>query len=232
MSAIDALQGPSHAPRGTPTAAVILVHGYGADGNDLIGLAPFFAQAVPDAIFYSPHAPMALEGGFGGGRQWFSLRTYNPEIVRTDPKARAAMMGAMHEGAQASADKLNSYIDQIMAHHDLKANRVALLGFSQGTMMSLYVGLLRKQQLGGIVGYSGAMIAPDKLPAEIVTRPPVLLVHGDADPVVPVQALADVEGALTAANVPYTAHVIPGLQHGIDDTGAQFGAHFLNQHLG
>ncbi len=232
MSVIDALQGPSRAPKDKPTAAVILLHGYGADGNDLIGLAPFFAQALPHAAFHSPHAPMPLEGGWGSGRQWFSLATYNPEIVRNDPKARAAMMGAMHDGAQASAAKLNTFIDQVTEHYDLKANRVALLGFSQGTMMSLYVGLRRKEQLGGIVGFSGAMIAPDKLPTDIVSRPPVLLVHGDADPVVPVQALADVEGALKSAKVNYTAHVIPGLEHGIDDAGVQLAARFLTQHLG
>src|ERR1043165_4980031 len=117
MSAIDALQGPSHLPKGKPTAAVILLHGYGADGNDLIGLAPFFAQALPQAAFHSPHAPTPLEGGWGSGRQWFSLATYNPEIIRTDPKARAVMLSAMHAGAQASAAKLNAYIDQVAAHH-------------------------------------------------------------------------------------------------------------------
>ena len=233
MTVIDALQGPSRAPKDKPTAAVILLHGYGADGNDLIGLAPFFAQALPHAAFHSPHAPMPLEGGWGsGGRQWFSLATYNPEIVRNDPKARTAMLSAMHTGAQDSAEKLNAYIDQVTAHYDLPANRIALLGFSQGTMMSLYVGLRRKEQLGAIVGFSGAMIAPDRLASEIVSRPPVLLVHGDADPVVPVQALDDVEGALKAAKVNYTAHVIPGLEHGIDDTGAQLAARFLAEHIG
>jgi phospholipase/carboxylesterase len=229
---IDALKGPVHPARGKATAAVVLLHGYGADGNDLIGLAPYFAQSLPDAVFYSPNAPMPIEGGFGGGRQWFSLRDYNPEIIRNDPKARATMMGTMHDGAQSSAEKLNTYLDQILAEHDLKSDRLALLGFSQGTMMSLYVGLRRKQQLGAILGYSGAMIAPDRLSAEIASRPPVMLVHGDADPVVPIQALADVEQALTGAKVTYETHVIPGLQHGIDGAGAEFGAAFLKKHIG
>lgn len=218
-------------PRGPVKTAVVLLHGYGSDGNDLIGLAPFFARALPETAFYSPHAPMPLEGGFGGGRQWFSLRGYDPEIVRRNPQGRSALLGAMHDGAQTSAKKVNAYLDQIAAHHGLAANRIALLGFSQGTMMSLYVGLRRAETLGAIVGYSGAMIAPERLPAEIVTRPPILLVHGDADPIVPVEALADVERALKAAATPYTAHVIPGLQHGIDGAGAELGARFLQQHL-
>jgi phospholipase/carboxylesterase len=232
MASIEALTGPVQLPRaGEPTSIVVLLHGYGADGNDLIGLAPFFAQSLPRTAFYSPHAPMPLEGGWGGGRQWFSLRNYDPNVVRSDPKARAALMSAMHEGAQASAAKLDAFLDEVLAHHQLGADRLALIGFSQGTMMSLYVGLRRKDALAGIVGYSGAMIAPDALAGEIKSRPPVLLVHGDADPVVPVQALADAEHALKAANVPYKAHVIPALQHGIDGTGAELGAAFLKDKL-
>jgi len=233
MTAPDALTGPVQMPRsGKPNAVVVMLHGYGSDGNDLIGLAPYFAQSLPQAAFYSPHAPNPLEGGFGPGRQWFSLRTYDPEAMRRDPKVRAAKLATAHLGAEATLAAVHKFLDQLIEHHGIAPNRLALLGFSQGTMVSLYVGLRRKQQLGGIVGFSGAVIAPDKLTAEIASRPPVLLVHGDVDPVVPVEMLYDAEAALTAANVPYEAHVIPGLEHGIDGTGGAYAAKFLKDKLG
>ncbi len=232
MPAPDALSGPSKLPRaGKPTSIVVMLHGYGADGNDLIGLAPYFAQSLPKTAFYSPHAPTPLEGGWGGGRQWASLRNYDPVLLKRDPQARAEKLATALEGTDETLAAVNKFLDQVMEFHELPANKLALLGFSQGTMVSIYVGLRRKQQLGGIVGYSGAVLAPDKLNAEIVTRPPVLLVHGDADPVVPIEMLYDGERALKAANVPYEAHVVPELQHGIDGTGAALAAKFLKDKL-
>jgi len=233
MAIIDALKGPVHQPTSGNAAkqAVILLHGYGANGDDLIGLAPFFAEALPDAVFYSPNAPEGLEGGYFGGRQWFTLAGYDPELLRRDPARMSGVFQAMGDGAAKAAVPLNKFIDQVIEHHGIEPSRLALLGFSQGTMMALHVGLRRPQQIGGILGFSGAILAADKLSAEIKSKPPVMLIHGSADPVVPVQALDGIAKALSAADVPFEKHVIPGLQHGIDGAGAQLGARFLKENL-
>ncbi len=232
--AIDALSGPVLPPAKdqTPDAAVVILHGYGANGDDLIGLAPFFAGALPNAIFYAPNAPHPWEGGGFGGRQWFGLPGYDPTAMQRDPNLRNERFKAMTAGAASAAVPLNRFIDQVLAHHGLKANRLALLGFSQGTMMSLYVGLRRPEQIAAILGFSGALVGADKIAGEIVTKPPVSLVHGADDPVVPVQCAADIETALTPLGVSVEKHIIPGLQHGIDPSGAQIGAAFLKKHIG
>ncbi|MDX2145297.1 MAG: dienelactone hydrolase family protein [Rhodospirillaceae bacterium] len=230
---MPAPSGPSLLPAQNrePTSAAIFLHGYGSNGDDLIGLAPFFARGLPATAFYSPHAPQPWEGGFFGGRQWFSLAGYDPEALRRDPARAGGMLQRMLEGAQAAARFLDDYIDAVVAHHQLASDKVALIGFSQGTMMALYAGLRREQALAGIVGFSGAMLGGDALKNDVKSRPPVLLVHGDADPVVPVESLGAIKTALTAAQVPFDAHVIAGLQHGIDDKGATLAAMFLQKHL-
>lgn len=234
MTNVDALQGPTHAPASgkAPTAAVVLVHGYGASGDDLIGLAPFFASALPHAIFYSPNAPDPWEGGMMGGRQWYSLAGFDPEAIGRDPLRMGETFRAMNERVVKAAVRLDLFLDQIMAAHGIAANRLAFLGFSQGTIMSLHVGLRRAEQLGAILGFSGALSAADKLPAEIKTKPPVALVHGAADPVIPARATVETEKVLKSLGVPCQTLVIPGLQHGIDNAGAQFGAQFLKAHIG
>lgn len=233
MANIDALQGPTHAPASgkAPTAAVVLVHGYGASGDDLIGLAPFFSQALPDAIFYSPNAPDPWEGGMMGGRQWYSLAGFDPEAIKSDPLRMGETFRAMNDRVVKAAVRLDLFIDQIIAAHTLAPNRVAFLGFSQGTIMSLHVGLRRAQPIGAILGFSGALSAADKLAGEIKSKPPVALVHGAADPVIPAQATLESEKVLKGLDVPVQSMIIPGLQHGIDNTGAQFGATFLRQHI-
>ncbi|MCB2106618.1 MAG: alpha/beta fold hydrolase [Rhodobacteraceae bacterium] len=225
--------GPHAAPAsgGTAKQAVVFLHGYGASGDDLIGLAPYFARALPDAAFYSPHAPEPWEGGFFGGRQWFSLAGYDPDLLRHDGPARQRLDGKILAGAENAAPVLNAFLDDVLSHHGLAPDKLALVGFSQGTMMALHVGLRRPKRLAGIVGFSGAIAAPDRLPAEIKSRPPIILIHGAADPVVPVEALADVKNALRDSNVEFSAHVIPGLQHGIDDQGAALAAKFLQENL-
>jgi phospholipase/carboxylesterase len=234
MATITALNGPSNGPANgqSATAAVILLHGYGASGEDLIGLAPYFAQSLPHAVFYSPNAPHAWEGGGFGGRQWFGLQGYDPDGMRRDPNRFAAVYQAMFEGAVAAADVLNRYIDEVMAAHGLAASRVALLGFSQGTMMSLHVGLRRTESLAAILGYSGSLVGASLLAGEIKSKPPVCLIHGDADPVVPVAALRAAATAIEPLGVPLEQHVIRGVQHGIDPIGAELGAKFLTKHLG
>jgi phospholipase/carboxylesterase len=224
--------GPSLAPaNGSAKSAVIFLHGYGSNGDDLIGLAPFFAQHLPDTVFYSPNAPEQWEGGFFGGYQWFTLAGYDPEALRRNAAHVASIYDKMYAGAVKASDYLNQYIDGVMAHHALPANKVALIGFSQGTMMALHVGLRRTDALAGIVGFSGAMVGGPKLADEVKTRPPVLLVHGEADPVVPIEALGEIKKALTATNVPHEAMTVPGLQHGIDPTGATRAAAFLKSKL-
>lgn len=230
---MPAPSGPTLAPASgqKPASAAIFLHGYGSNGDDLIGLAPFFAQALPRTVFYSPNAPERWEGGFLGGFQWFSLTGYDPEAMRRDPARMGQAYQRMYEGAGKAAVYLNGYIDQVMAHHDLTPDKVALIGFSQGTMMSLHVSLRRPEPLAGIVGFSGAMVGGDKLAAEIRSRPPVILIHGEADPVVPVEALGEIKKILAANTVPFEAHTIPGLQHGIDGTGATLAANFLKPKL-
>ena len=233
MANVDALQGPTLGPASgkAATAAVVLVHGYGASGDDLIGLAPFFSQALPNAIFYSPNAPDPWEGGVGGGRQWYSLAGFDPQAIQTDPLRMGETFRAMNERVVKAAVRLDLFIDQIIAAHDLAPERIAFLGFSQGTIMSLHVGLRRSQQIGAILGFSGALSAADKLAGEIKSKPPVALVHGAADPVIPARATIETEKVLKENGVPCQSMIIPGLQHGIDNAGAQFGATFLKSHL-
>src|SRR5258708_5013302 len=120
MPAVDALSGPRLQPRGKATAAVVMLHGYGSDGDDLIGLAHYLAQTLPNAAFYARHGPSASDMGFGG-YQWFSLGGYDPERVRNDAAARARALG-MAEGVEPAIARINTYLDQVLAHHDLKAD--------------------------------------------------------------------------------------------------------------
>lgn len=234
MATIDALRGPALMPvSGKPAkSVVVLLHGYGSNGDDLIGLAPFFSRTLPETAFHSPNAPHALEGGFMGGYQWFGLAGYDPVAMSRDPQYLAETFRALRPGTAAAAAVLDKYLDQVLAHHALEADRLALLGFSQGTMMALHVGLRREKQIGGILGYSGALTGSDHLTSEIRSKPPVALVHGDADPVIPFPAMAEAEKALASVGVKYESHRVRGLQHGIDGEGAQFGAAFLKKTVG
>ncbi|MFM9889995.1 MAG: alpha/beta hydrolase [Rickettsiales bacterium] len=199
---------------GTVRRLVIFLHGVGADGNDLLSLGEFFD--LPDTQYVSPHAPQPFDMA-PFGHQWFSLLDRSP--------------ASLLSGAQTSAPWLNDFIDEQMVRFKLTPADVALVGFSQGTMMALYAGLRRAVPLAGIVGYSGALVAPELLSAQITSRPPVCLIHGEEDVVVPFGALAQAEDALRAANVPVEAHARPMLGHGIDEKGLQFAAAFLKRCL-
>ncbi len=219
MTMPTALDGPRQAPAsgGPPRALVVLLHGLGADGNDLIGLAPAFGQILPDAAFVSPHAPFPCDMA-PMGRQWFSFHSQaEPDILA---------------GVRAVAPILKAFIDAELARHDLSDDRLALLGFSQGTMVALHVGLRRPTPCAAVVGYSGALIAPEILAGEIKSRPPVLLVHGEADEVIVFSAMARSAEALLANDVPVHCEPRPGLGHGIDEQGMAFGAAMLKQTLG
>ncbi len=215
MSDQPRLHGPSLAPASgrAPEQLAILLHGVGADGNDLIGLAPRFQNALPGALFLSPHAPFSFDMA-PFGYQWFSIGDFAPE-------ARLA-------GARAAAPILDAFIDAQLAEHRLDEDRLVLIGFSQGTMMALHVGLRRERRPAGIVGYSGMLAGAEVLAGEIRSRPPVLLVHGDADPVIPIQALPAAVKGLKAAGVQVDSHVRPGLGHGIDDDGVRLGVAFVS----
>jgi phospholipase/carboxylesterase len=215
----DIGDGPSYGPAagGAPQQIVVLLHGYGADGNDLIALAPGWARALPNALFLSPHAPQPLEAG-PWGRQWFSLREMTP--------------AALAEGAKSAAPTLDRFLDRILKQHGLDDSKLALGGFSQGCMMALYVGLRRKRAPAAILGYSGALVGSPASLAEIAARPPVMLVHGTADSVVPFAALGMAKAALEMAKVPVEAVARPGLAHGIDEEGLSRGLAFLQRHLG
>ena len=207
------LNGPRLAPAsGQADRLIVFAHGYGADGNDLIGLGRQWQRVLPTAAFASPHAPERCVMS-PTGYQWFAITRMQPD--------------EMLHGVERAAPILNAFIDAELARHGLDASRLALVGFSQGTMMSLHVGLRRKIPPAAIVGFSGALAGPEKLPAEIVSRPPVLLVHGDADEMIPVQALHVAVNGLGAAGVPVRWHVSRGIGHGIAPDGLDLAGRFL-----
>src|SRR5262245_37059216 len=200
---------------GAPRRLVFLLHGYGADGQDLLGLAPYWTQLLPDAEFVAPDAPVPCEIGFG--RQWFGLEGLEPS--------------RMAAGARAAATLLDAFIDAELSRCGLGESAAALVGFSQGTMMALQVAPRRAAAVAAVVGYSGAVVDPEGLAKEVRSRPPVLLIHGDADPVVPFAALAAAEAALAAAGIPAETIVRRGLGHSIDEVGLARGGGFLAKHF-
>ena len=218
MHVIPDLHGPVVAPASgrAPASMVILLHGYGSNGEDLIGLVPYWRGALPDTVFLSPNASQPCPGA-PGGFQWWPLTNLSPQ-------ARAS-------GVREAAPALNAYIDHQLAQYGLAEDKLALVGFSQGTMAALHVGPRREHQLAGIVGYSGMLADPNSPTAELRTRPPVLLVHGEVDPMIPVSALHQTQASLESAGFEVTAHISPGLGHSIDQKGLQLGERFLSQVL-
>jgi len=218
MGLLPTLSGPVRKPTsgGKPKQLVVLLHGVGADGNDLIGLAPYWAPALPDAEFVSPDAPFPCDMA-PYGRQWFSLQNRSAD--------------ALLAGVRAAAPILDAFLDDALAARGLDASKLALVGFSQGTMMALYVGPRRAKTLAGIVGYSGALIGADTLAEDIRTRPPVLLVHGDADQIVPPQAFPLAVAGLKSVGVAVEELICPGVGHSIDEAGLRRGGEFLRRVL-
>ena len=211
--ALGTLSGPRlPSQRGAATHLVVLLHGYGADGNDLIGLAPHWQRALPTATFVAPNAPEPCAGA-PTGYQWFP-------VSRLDP-------AEMLRGVQSAAEILNAFVDAELARLELRSDRLALVGFSQGTMMSLHVGLSRAAKPAVIVGYSGMMPGGESLATLPPDAPPVLLVHGDADQMIPVQALFASTTALGRAGAQVQWHISAGVGHGIDPVGLEMGGRFL-----
>ncbi|WP_029007231.1 alpha/beta hydrolase [Azospirillum halopraeferens] len=217
-SALPRLSGPAVAPvaGGPARSLVVMLHGVGADGTDLIDLATYLSPALPHTAFVAPDAPFPCDLA-PYGRQWFSLQDRSPP--------------ALSIGARAAAPILNAYIDEQLALHGLGPDRLALLGFSQGCMMALHVAPRRTPAIAGVVGYSGALADTGDLAHEVAARPPVLLVHGDWDDVVSVEALPRAAAALKAAGLPVEAHVRPDLGHSIDAEGLALGRDFLSRVL-
>jgi phospholipase/carboxylesterase len=212
------LDGPRLAPRSETTRQlVVFLHGYGANGDDLIEVGRVWQQLLPQAAFVSPHAPEPCPAA-PGGRQWFGL-TFR------DPNER-------WRGVKTAAPGLDRFLDAELARHQLPPAALALVGFSQGTMMALHVGLRRAAAPAAIVGYSGLLVLPpdnnvEAFAAEIKARPPVLLVHGDEDDLIPPQALFQATQGLAAIGVPVEWHLSAGVGHGIDGEGLRHGGEFL-----
>jgi len=212
------IDGPRLPPRsGSARQLVVFLHGYGADGNDLIEIGRAWQPLLPQAAFVSPHAPEPC-GQAPTGRQWFPL-TFR------DPNERWI-------GVNKAAPVLERFLDAELGRHGLPASALALVGFSQGTMMALHVGLRRAVPPAGIVGYSGLLVLPEQTNIEAVaatatSRPPVLLVHGDSDDLIPPQALFQSAQGLAELGVPAEWHLSAGVGHGIDGEGLRHGGEFL-----
>jgi len=217
------LTGPRLSPRsGAAKQLVVFLHGYGADGNDLIEIGRQWQPWLPDAAFVAPNAPELIPGQ-PMGRQWFAL-TFR------DPHER--WRGVNHAGPG-----LDAWLDQELASHNLPASRLALVGFSQGTMMALHLALRRREPVAAVVGYSGMLVleegkGADSLKAAVRAKPPILLIHGDQDDLIPLDALFISGETLAAADVPCEWHLSAGIGHGIDGEGLRHGGLFLRRAFG
>ncbi|MFN3462531.1 MAG: alpha/beta hydrolase [Terricaulis sp.] len=212
------LDGPRMPPKrgGKPDSLVIFLHGYGSNGADLISLAPYWADLLPGAAFVSPNAiepvPMAP-----GGYQWFPISNLDPHL--------------MEQGAKTAAQSVDRFIDRELEKYGLTPDRLALVGFSQGTMMALHVGLRREQQIGAILGFSGVLVGGRNLKEHMRSKPPVLLIHGDRDPTIPIPAMFDSAEALAAADHGAQWHISYGIPHSIGPDGLELGGEFLSMCL-
>jgi phospholipase/carboxylesterase len=218
------LTGPRLAPRsrGPARQLVVFLHGYGADGNDLIELGRAWQNLLPETAFVSPHAP-ELCGQAPPGRQWFPLTFRNKD--------------ERWVGVNKAAPALDHFIGEELRRNNLSGSSLALVGFSQGAMMALHVGLRRPERPAAIVGYSGLFVLPDgakpeAVSGEIKVRPPILLIHGDHDDLIPAQALFLSAQSLSALEIPTEWHLSAGLGHGIDQDGLRHGGEFLAKRFG
>ncbi|MEM7500076.1 MAG: dienelactone hydrolase family protein [Pseudomonadota bacterium] len=220
-TADEILKGRRVGPRagGDAKALIVLLHGYGADGQDLTGLAGPLGDALPHAAFRAPDAPERCRVN-PMGFQWFPI-----------PWIDGSSESEMSVSFEKSLGLLNRFLDAAIAEEGLDADATALVGFSQGTMMGLYAGPRRQGGVAGIVGFSGRLVGGETLAEEAKAKPPVLLVHGDRDDVLPVACLEEARAGLAAAGFDVAAHVSPGTPHGIAPDGLGLARGFLMRYL-
>jgi phospholipase/carboxylesterase len=205
---------------GETRSVVVFLHGYGANGADLLGLADPLGEHLPDTLFIAPDAPEDCAGS-PMGYQWFPI----PWIDNSSEEEA-------ERGMNSAVEDLNAFLDALMVDEDVLPEQVVLFGFSQGTMMSLHVAPRREDAIAGVVGFSGRLLSPESLADEVVVRPPILLVHGDADDVVPVQSLPDAADALQKAGFEEVfAHIMKGAAHGIAPDGLSVALAFMRDKL-
>lgn len=204
---------------GKATSMVVFVHGYGADGADLLGLADPLGPHLKNTVFYAPDAPEPCAGN-PFGRQWFGIPRFDGS---TEAEAKA--------GLQSAADDLNAFLDAKLAEEGLTPNRLILIGFSQGSMISLHIVPRRDTEIAGLVAISGKLMFPDDLGGEAKVKPPVLLVHGDQDDVVPFSEMQIAGNVLFTNGFDVYAHVMEGSGHGIAPDGLQVALHFIADRL-
>jgi phospholipase/carboxylesterase len=205
--------------KGQAKALIVFLHGYGADGTDLLGLSDPMAPHLPGVAYVAPDAPERCAGG-GFGYQWFPI-----------PWLDGSPQAAADAGLGASAEDLNGFLDARLTDEGLTPDRLILVGFSQGAMMSMHVAPRRDQEVAGIVAISGRLLRPDMLAAEARVKPPVLLIHGDQDPVVPFSDMGKAGDALTAAGFPTYGHIMKGTGHGISPDGLGAALQFIRERL-
>lgn len=201
------------------TSVVVLLHGYGADGADLLGLADPLSPHLPGTAFYAPDAPEPCANN-PMGRQWFPVPWLDGS---TQDQARESMV--------RSVDDLNAFLDEVLAREGLGADRMVLVGFSQGTMMALHVAPRRAAQVAGVVGFSGRLLVPELL-HEATAKPPILLVHGDQDQMVPFADMGLAGDALLGAGFTVYSHVMKNTGHGISPDGLGAALSFVREVLG
>ncbi len=211
--------GRKGAGQGKATSLVVFLHGYGADGADLLGLADVLAPHLPGAAFVAPDAPERCVGG-GFGYQWFPI-----------PWLDGSPQAAADAGLESSVKDLNGFLDARLTDEGLTPERMVLIGFSQGAMMSLHIAPRRDKPVAGVVAISGRLLRPETLATEALVKPPVLLIHGDQDPVVPFTDMAKAGDVLVAAGFPTYGHVMQGTGHGIAPDGLGAAMQFLKERL-
>jgi phospholipase/carboxylesterase len=225
----DLARGPIHLPdngRGV-AAAVVMLHGFASSGNAFEPVIRFFYEALPSAAFYAPNGPKLLGGKLAGRFCWFPLPDVDSDALRRDPHLHAAYYERIACLVEDSAAEVNQFIDRVLAYHALAPNRLALVGFSQGCMISLSVALRRVPPIAAVAGYSGQLIGSRRFMA----KPSVALFHGSEDPVIAPSKSEEAFLILGEAGVPVCCQIIPGLKHEMDDRAASQGASFLREAL-
>ncbi len=199
-----------------PKNAVILCHGYGGDGKDISILASYWKAHLTETIFICPDAPEKCAAS-PSGFQWFDLLDQTNEQILS--KSLVAEI------------KLNKFIDEVKEKNNLSANQIAIVGFSQGCMISLQTGIKRKDKINSIIGYSGKIINTDHLGKNIISRPNIILMHGDVDQVVPIEGLLEAKNFFTQNDYSIETQIFKNCEHRIPTEGSSLGLQFIKKHL-